>query len=106
MTALAPGNLPYVANSQVEMAVDVALPVPESVLQIQDLSLKMYVSKLSQEKYIDTELLCFLDEKICSGEVFEASNWQKNINPDFFVDGSSSFEQVFCLPVHGSRRWA
>jgi hypothetical protein len=95
MSALASGNIPYVANSQVEMAIDLALPISDAVVQIQDLSLKMYVSKLSQERYIDTEMLCLLDEKICSGDVFAASNWQKNINPEFFTDGSRTANDYF-----------
>jgi hypothetical protein len=95
MSALAPGDIPYVANSQVEMAIDIALPTSDAVVQIQDLSLQMYVSKLSQEQYIDTEVLCLLDEKICSGDLFEASNWQKNINPEFFSEGSRPANDYF-----------
>jgi len=91
MTGMNDG-IPFVANSQIEMAIDVAIPGADAVVQIQDLTLRMYVSKLSQEKYIDTEMLCFLDEKLCSGEVFQASNWQKNINPSFFTNGKPANE--------------
>lgn len=87
MTGLLGGKFAYVKNSQVVFAVDVtSLPPEEAIAAVGDISLKLNVQKLSFDGRTTTELLCFLDERLCSGELFvkEDKTWFDDINEQFF----------------------
>jgi hypothetical protein len=85
-------NVPYVADSQVLFAIDVvSLPPRKAIRELTQALLKIEVSKIERDQFKSTELLCLIDERICSGYVYEASNWQDNINDAFFrLEGGPS----------------
>lgn len=83
MTGLQDG-LPVVRDAQVLFAVDTAgMPKRSSVIKIESALLKLEVRKLSADNSKDTEILCLLNEKVCSGEYFENDAWRENVNPAF-----------------------
>jgi hypothetical protein len=85
ITGFLPGNLPYVEDSQTVFAVDISnLPRREAVVSVDDISLQMDVRKVSTGQAADAEILCFLEEQVCSGELHRTHGWAKNVNPDFF----------------------
>jgi hypothetical protein len=85
MTDLAPGNIPYVKDSQTLFAIDLTnLPARVVLVELKSADLKLKVTKVSKDKFTGTEVLCFLDSRICSGELYSTSSWKNNINEDFF----------------------
>jgi hypothetical protein len=79
------GRMPYVINSQVEFAIDIAgLPPRAAIVQADQVQLKLNLIKISRDSYTDTEMLCLIDERICSGEQYTLATWKDNINPVFF----------------------
>ncbi|MGK5089236.1 hypothetical protein WDW86_16930, partial [Bdellovibrionota bacterium FG-2] len=76
--------VPFVKDSQVIFAFDLTdLPPKEAVISLEKAELVLALTKTSREPSTSTELLCFLDERVCSGEFFEDKFWKKNINPAF-----------------------
>jgi hypothetical protein len=89
MTGVGEGGLPYVKDGQVLFAFDLHhLPIRNSVVQLNTADLKIKVSKISsigtKKQTTGSEILCFLEPHICSGELIEESSWLANINPLFF----------------------
>lgn len=80
-----PFGFDYVRDANVVFAIDVnGLPPSEAVTQLQSAQLKMHVRKLSVDGYLNTELFCLMNDKICSGKLYEDKLWQDNINGKFF----------------------
>jgi hypothetical protein len=84
MTGLADGGVPYIYASQVVFAVDiVGLPARSGIVGVDMLALKMNLKKVSRKNYLDTEILCFIDERVCSGELYRDKDWMDNMNQNF-----------------------
>jgi hypothetical protein len=89
----------FVRNSQVTFAVDLILPKRATVKEIIGLKLILAMTKVIDrgDRILDTELLCWLDQRMCSGQVFKIyghgknrdESWIANINPNFFDDARS-----------------
>jgi hypothetical protein len=79
-------QLRYTQDAQVLFEVNVKLPPAEAVEAIEYAFLNMDMLKLSKDNFHDTELLCFMDHKICSGAHFHNNEggWEKNVNPEFW----------------------
>lgn len=85
MTGLSQKGLPYVLDSQVLFAIDiVALPARSALTAVEEVSLRIDVQKVSKRSHNDSEVLCFLGDQVCSGELFEDVERKQNINPAFF----------------------
>ncbi len=84
-TGITSNAIPYVRDSQVLFAFDLTdLPPKEAIISLEKAELVLGLTKISHDSSTSTELLCFLDERVCSGELFEDKFWKKNINPAFF----------------------
>lgn len=97
-TNIAGWGIPYVRNAQVPLAFDLKekLPPFDAIENIQEANLLMDVTKVSKDRYTSTELLCFNEQKICSGEVFTDKNWLDLINPAFFGEKTNhAYNQFF-----------
>ncbi len=77
---------PLVQDAQVLFAIDVvALPPMVSIKSAPLLSLNLSVtSKAIGKKEIRSEVLCLLDEKLCSGILSKPKNYPDNLNTGFF----------------------
>jgi len=77
---------PYVNNAIVVFDVQMMLPPRNTVLVDQELSaiLDLNLYKHSVEPgFEDTEILCSLDKKVCSGKEFTLPEWRRLINKEF-----------------------
>ncbi|HTL11782.1 MAG TPA: hypothetical protein VL588_04805 [Bdellovibrionota bacterium] len=84
-TGLAQKGIPYVKDSQVLFAVDVTnLPPAAAIKRADNVAVKLNVTKVSRDPYTKTEMLCLLDEHVCSGDVYEDPRWVDSINPNYF----------------------
>ncbi len=84
MTALAKGGVPYVYASQTVFAIDIAgLPARSAIVGVDTLALRMNLRKVSKSQYLDTEIICFVEERICSGELYRDKDWMDNLNQQF-----------------------
>src|SRR6185436_15609497 len=60
-------------------------PPRDAISNVDGAQFKASLRKIDpQDGYPDTEMLCFLNEKICSGEVYRHEDWLDNVNPAFF----------------------
>jgi hypothetical protein len=85
MSGLAYGAVPYVKDAQTVFAIDVSgLPSYESVQKLEQASLELNVSKVSKDGAPGSEVLCLLDEKICSGQLVARAK-AGGVNPKFFA---------------------
>ncbi|MCC7440215.1 MAG: hypothetical protein IT285_01195 [Bdellovibrionales bacterium] len=84
-TGIAQKGIPYVKDAQVMFAVDLTnLPPAQAVVKAENVAIKLNVTKVSSDPYTNTELLCLLEERVCSGDVYEDPKWVDSINPAFF----------------------
>jgi len=75
----------YVENAQVLFAVDVPnLPNRESVISVKNLDLVIEINKLWKGEERGTDILCLLEQKVCSGDVPTQKPDSENINYNFF----------------------
>jgi hypothetical protein len=84
-------GLPSINNGQIRFKADLRVPRLGAIAQVLDTSLELDavknldVSLRSREShYLRTEIFCFLDARICSGEMTTASNYFGNYNPSFW----------------------
>ncbi len=87
---------PWVQNSQVPFAVELTdIPPHETLVNngLEYMDLAIELTKVGKERnYLETEILCLLNEKICSGyRVGESravahrdASWSSTFNPDFW----------------------
>jgi hypothetical protein len=73
---------PYVLNAQVLFEITLNLPPRNKVLADQPISSKLNLGlyKKSNDKILKTEMICLMDEKICSGDMYEDKNFKALIN--------------------------
>jgi hypothetical protein len=84
MTAMREGGIPSVQDSQVVFSFDLSgLPDRESVIDIQQASLRLNLVKVSMDEYEDTEMICLLNQSLCSGRYVQSGAWRDLINPVF-----------------------
>ena len=97
MTGIAPGGIPYVQNSQVTFAFDALLPPKVTVQNIQRASIEVAVMKLANACNVGSEILCSLDNRVCSGLAYDKNTWQANYNPAFWgaIDAASTNNTLF-----------
>lgn len=100
MTKFSPSGLPYVRNSQVTFGIDLALPAKKAITRVYKAVMTFALKKLSADGYDATEVLCFLDSRVCSGGLFTDSGWVAHINPKFW-DGKKPFNTTFGERVTG-----
>lgn len=81
---------PYVQDSQVLFKVPMHLPPKESITKIYEAYLQLSLTKLSNDGHPKTEWICFLDQKICSGQAFDEASWQGNLNRAFWGEKNAS----------------
>lgn len=84
MTGHGPGGLAFVHNSQVVFAIDAFLPPAEAVKSIRRATFEFSLQKLSGDNIPNTEMLCFLDRKLCSGYRYASRSWVQHLNPGFW----------------------
>lgn len=93
MITLAPGEhnksneqgLPYVQDAQVLFAVDFnQLPARDSVISIKTLDLNIKIRKTWQPNESKTDMICILNEQVCSGDVYSQKSKEVLINQHFF----------------------
>lgn len=78
-------DVQYVKHAQVVFAFDLQdLPVERSLVKVDSAVLKMSVKKLLKEKNADHEILCLLNERVCSGELAGEVSRLSYANPRFF----------------------
>ena len=78
-------GIPYVEDKHVIFGIEVfGLPDRKNVKDIKLVSLRMELTKLSSDRSADTEIICLIEQKACSGSVFKNPRWEKYINKEFF----------------------
>ncbi len=94
-------GIKYVRDAQLVFAVDATLPFKASVVSLKEFSIEMSLSKLPTETqrghaiYLDTEILCLLDAKRCSGKIYTDRDFLPNINPLFFGSNGKVSSDAF-----------
>lgn len=79
LTGYSKEGIPYVKDSQVVFAVDVTdLPPRSDVDSLHSAQLNLSVTKLSQDRHPKTEMLCYLNGKVCSGKSLTGEKWRSN----------------------------
>lgn len=82
------GGVPFVRDTQVLFAVDIGgLPPEDDVMKIDSARLRLKARKLLDSTGTgarDSEVLCILNARVCSGELHEEASWKANINGRFF----------------------
>lgn len=96
MTGVKGEDFPFVKDSQIPFAIDI-VDVPEfkSIKSINHAWLKMRVNKLSQDRYLGTELICSMNFGVCSGATLEEDKWAAVFNPRFFNGKQRVFNDRF-----------
>lgn len=85
----------YVEDAQVLFKFPLRLPPRDAVVRLHTLRIRLAVTKVSEDAFPDTEWLCFLDQKICSGKVYDEKtqkSWQANINHSFWSSLNNDFK--------------
>lgn len=78
------GDLSVVRDGEVLFAFDlVGLPAQDSVIAVKDLDLLITVNKLWRPGGEKTDMICLIEEKICSGDLNQ-KNLGSKINSEFF----------------------
>lgn len=82
---ITPSGIPFVKDAQVLFAVDlIGLPARNTVITLKVLDLSVKINKIWTPEKIKTDMICFLEEKICSGDLYNVPPMIKNINSSFF----------------------
>lgn len=74
----------YVEDSQVLFKFPVRLPPREAISKFYGASIQLSLLKISGDHHPKTEVMCFIDQRLCSGMVYDEKNWQANINKKFW----------------------
>ncbi|MGK5087997.1 hypothetical protein WDW86_10605 [Bdellovibrionota bacterium FG-2] len=76
---------PFVRSSQVVFAVDLTnIPPQSTIRKVNSVTLKLGLTRVVRNQKKRSELLCLLNERLCSGAFNLAKTWQDNVNEDFF----------------------
>jgi hypothetical protein len=90
----------YVQDAMVAFHFRLALP-PRDAIKHFDLNSSIIrmtdVQRVQDWEFKDTEILCFMQEKVCSGALFgpNENGWDKNINHAFFGHGGKVYNRAF-----------
>jgi hypothetical protein len=83
--------VPHVRDGQVLFVMDLFdLPSASEWKSVMELRIRLEVTRFNQPGYENTELLCLLDLKRCSGERVTARGWDESLNPNFWGSSLSS----------------
>lgn len=94
MTGVTAQGIPYVQDSQIVFAIDFK-NLPKNLVKVEQALLKLSVNKVSTDPYLSTEILCLVQEKICSGQAIALPHWQPAINKDYFAASGRSANDLF-----------
>jgi hypothetical protein len=83
----------YVKDDQVLFQLGVNLPPRDAVKKVSSAYLEMDLTKISKDGHPDTEFLCLIDEKVCSGGLYDEKTWQPNINPAFWSKTNNDLKE-------------
>jgi hypothetical protein len=92
MTSTAKGT-PFVKDTMVLFKFPMPLPPREAVHHVNSAIIQMPISTLSEDGHPETEFLCLLDSKICTGKVYDSPLWKENINPAFWDQPGNDIHQ-------------
>lgn len=78
----------HIMDAQVVFDVELSLPARNHIdmnpAEPFRAELRLEVMKRDTDKnHLGTEIICFMDEQVCSGKAFTAKGWDKLINPNF-----------------------
>lgn len=91
----------YVKNAQVLFAIDIVdLPERSTVVMLKSLDLSLSINKLWTPGEENTDMICLLKEKVCSGDIYQQKERAENINQDFF-HGKEPPNDFFARQVSG-----
>lgn len=95
----------YVQDAQILFKFPVHLPPKEAITKLYSAVVELSVTKLSDDGYPDTEWICFIDQKICSGRVYEPreTTWQANINWPFWSNLKGDMGDAFVTQLHADQ---
>jgi hypothetical protein len=95
----------YIHDTQVLFKFPVQLPPKDAVHHISAAYIQMDLNKLSMDGYEDTEWLCFLNEKICSGTFYDVDgkekSWKPNLNMSFWNNLAGDPTKLFITELKG-----
>lgn len=96
--------VPYVKDAQVVFALDIAgLPPKDRVISVKAIDLYLKINKLSTPDEENTDMICLLNEKVCSGDLYRRKTMAENINSKFFM-GKEPPNDFFMRQVFSSER--
>lgn len=100
-----PSGVPYVQDSQVLFKFPMHLPPKESITHLYNAYIQLSLTKLSNDGFPDTEWLCFIDQKICSGKIYQPNEttWQANINWSFWSNLKGDVGDAFVTQLRGDQ---
>lgn len=91
----------YVKNAQVLFAIDIGdLPERSKVVTLKSLDLSLSINKFWTVGEENTDMICLLKEKICSGDIYQQPQRADNINQNFF-HGKEPPNDFFARQVSG-----
>jgi hypothetical protein len=95
----------YVDGAQVAFAFDLTnLPARDAVIQLEEATLHAALTKADRGGSLESELFCFVDERLCSG--MQDPSLRDNLNPLFFAGIGASVgpvNELFALRVVDDR---
>jgi hypothetical protein len=80
---------PLVKDMQYVFAFDLVLPLQDQLVSIESFGLTMS-GEYGVDQSFDTEMVCFIHERVCSGEAFYARGWAELKNREFWKDLTGS----------------
>ncbi|MGE3683905.1 MAG: hypothetical protein AB7G93_19470 [Bdellovibrionales bacterium] len=84
--AITTAGVPYIKNAQVLFAVDLPdLPTRASIISIRALELVIDVNKWWNPAKEKADMICLVEEKICSGDIIDQQKYAESVNFKFFA---------------------